>query len=311
MKTQLLAFAVTGLCGCLGAQTSILVDLGKRALESSSETDPNGYHWNNISPEEAATNGVLGWELLTEEQKTNYTDPGDHYANNGVLPYPTVVDAVDQTGAATGVNITLSEVIDIADYTNAGGFGVAGLEYGDDFGAIPTSTGYPGTATIDSFYINWEFEVVFTISGLDDAKTYTLKMWGGQARDSRPSSFIVNGDLDGEQTFETLNNTGANSGDYALFENVSPVNGEITIKYEQGVEDLGTPNGHWSALEIIGDFSGGGETWMGYPVRPDGYADTTPWMGWVWVDTQPWIWVVDLDKYVYIDNDSGWVYAPK
>jgi hypothetical protein len=312
MKKHLLTLTAVAACSGLVAQTSILVDLGKPGLQSSAETDPNGYHWNNIAPADGATNGVLGWELLSEEEKAAYTNPGDHYAKEGILPYVAVPDAVDQTGVSTGVSIALTEVIDIADYTSAGGFGLAGLEYGDDLGAIPTQTGYPATATIDSFYINWEFEVVLTVSGLDDAKTYTLRMWGGQANSTRPSSFIVNGDMDGEQTIETFNNTGANEGDFAVFENVSPVNGEITIKYEQGVEDLGTPNGQWSTLEIIGDFGGGGDgTWYDYEVDENGWANTGDWLGWVNVTYDPWIISASLGVYMYISDDSGWVYIPK
>ena len=310
MKKTLTTLTLFGLVSLLTAQTSILVDIGKPGLESSSATDPNGYHWNNIAPEADASNGVLGWELLTAEQKAAYTNPGDHYSTPGIIPYPAVVDALDQAGNATGVNITLTEVIDGNTFTSAGGFGRAGLEYGDDLGPVPTSTGYPGTATIDSFYINWGFEVVFTVSGLDDARTYTLKMWGGQARDSRPSSFIVNGNLEGVQTIETFNNTGSDPADYALFADVSPVNGEITIKCEQGVTDDQGINGQWSTLEIIGDFSGGGETWLGYPVDENGWANTGDWMGWVNVVNQPWIWSLDLNKYIYVNDDSGWVYVP-
>jgi len=311
MKKNLSTLIILGACSMLAAQTSILVDIGKIELQSSAETDPNGYHWNNIFPEADASNGVLGWELLSEEQKAAYTDPGAHYAMEGILPYPAVVDAVDQTGANTGVNIWLTEVIDVADYTTAGGLGRAGLEYGDDLGAIPTETGYPATATIDSFYINWEFEVIFTVTGLDDSETYTLKMWAGQARGTRPASFIINGDTEGEQTIETFNNTGANAADYALFENVSPVNGEITIQYEQGEEEVGTPNGHWSTLEITGNFGGGTETWYGYEVDANGWVNTESWIGWVNIIYDPWIWSTSLDKYVTITDDSGWVYVPK
>lgn len=64
-------------------------------------------------------------------------------------------------------------------------------------------------------------------------------------------------------------------------------------------------------LQIFGATEPAGDTWRGYPVRPDGYVDTTPWMGWVYVGADPWIWVVNLGKYVYINDDSGWVYVPK
>lgn len=53
--------------------------------------------------------------------------------------------------------------------------------------------------------------------------------------------------------------------------------------------------------------------WNGYPLRPDGYVDTTPWMGFVYAGTADakWVWSVNLGKYIYVNDASGWVYAPK
>jgi hypothetical protein len=53
--------------------------------------------------------------------------------------------------------------------------------------------------------------------------------------------------------------------------------------------------------------------WNGYPLRPDGYVDTTPWMGFVYAGSSDakWVWVVNLGKYAYIPDASGWVYIPK
>jgi hypothetical protein len=50
--------------------------------------------------------------------------------------------------------------------------------------------------------------------------------------------------------------------------------------------------------------------WYGYTFDDQGWADTTPWLGWVNVTHDPWIWVVDLGKYIYISDDSGWTYIP-
>lgn len=70
-----------------------------------------------------------------------------------------------------------------------------------------------------------------------------------------------------------------------------------------GAEMLETPN-----------FDGGGETWAGYPVRPDGWVDTGSWLGWVGVSDKPWIWIDGLSKYAYIDDTAvttggGWAYV--
>lgn len=50
--------------------------------------------------------------------------------------------------------------------------------------------------------------------------------------------------------------------------------------------------------------------WYGYTFDDQGWADTTPWLGWVNVTHDPWVWVVDLGKYIYISDDSGWAYIP-
>jgi hypothetical protein len=34
-------------------------------------------------------------------------------------------------------------------------------------------------------------------------------------------------------------------------------------------------------------------------------------MSWVNVTFDPWIWATALDKYVYAQDDSGWIYVAK
>jgi len=56
-----------------------------------------------------------------------------------------------------------------------------------------------------------------------------------------------------------------------------------------------------------------GRMWHGYPVDEDGFADTGigGWLnGFVFVDNDPWIYVFSMDKYIYINDDSGWMFAP-
>ncbi|NDV63239.1 hypothetical protein G0Q06_12305 [Puniceicoccales bacterium CK1056] len=55
-------------------------------------------------------------------------------------------------------------------------------------------------------------------------------------------------------------------------------------------------------------------TWAGYDVDENGFADTGAWMGIVNVTSDPWIYVYDLGKYIYIPaeavSESGaWIYA--
>jgi hypothetical protein len=72
-----------------------------------------------------------------------------------------------------------------------------------------------------------------------------------------------------------------------------------------GAEMLETPN-----------FDGGGETWAGFPVRPDGWVDTGSWLGWVEVSAKPWIWINGLNSFVYMDEatvstSGAWAYVLK
>lgn len=50
-----------------------------------------------------------------------------------------------------------------------------------------------------------------------------------------------------------------------------------------------------------------------YP-RFDYWIDSGDFMGWVNVADYPWVWVSNLDKYIYVahsDGPGGWIYAPK
>jgi hypothetical protein len=254
---MMLAFPATGLFG----QTSILVDFGKAEIPSSPESDPNGYFWNNFPAEAGAPGNFLGWENISEADRTNqpWADSLEYFNNYVSLPYVALSDMVDQNGDSTGVSMAMTSYEDRFTYdppSTSGGLGWAGHEYADFLGPVPTSTGYPGSATIDSFYINFDKVATFTLSGLDDAKTYTIICWTGVSNGARLAKWTVNSLEPG--VIEAFNNTGANAEDYATFNDVSPVNGEIIIAFEQGIEpDNFLPNGHWSTLEIIGEFGGG------------------------------------------------------
>jgi hypothetical protein len=52
-------------------------------------------------------------------------------------------------------------------------------------------------------------------------------------------------------------------------------------------------------------------TWFGYPVMESGWVDTGSWLGMVNVAVDPWIWSTALNHYIYISDDSGWVYVPR
>lgn len=68
------------------------------------------------------------------------------------------------------------------------------------------------------------------------------------------------------------------------------------------------------------DGSGGGDPdpepvfWHGFEVDSSGNTNTGNWMGWVYVENDPWIWSYELREYVYIPSqgvslEGGWIYV--
>jgi len=55
----------------------------------------------------------------------------------------------------------------------------------------------------------------------------------------------------------------------------------------------------------------GDGTWYGYTIDENGDVFTDAWMGWVWIGEDPWVWSYSLLQYIYVPNDSGWVYIRK
>jgi hypothetical protein len=67
--------------------------------------------------------------------------------------------------------------------------------------------------------------------------------------------------------------------------------------------------------EVFANGGVGGDSWYGYDVDPEGWADTDTWMGWVNVAQDPWVLSLSLDGWLYIPSDQGeggaWVYKAK
>lgn len=85
---------------------------------------------------------------------------------------------------------------------------------------------------------------------------------------------------------------------------------EISTEYDGAAMDSGSI--YFENLEgyIEGE---GGTTWAGYDVDENGWANTGDWMGWVNVTYAPWVSVVNIDNYIYVEEsgvtDSGaWMY---
>jgi beta-glucanase (GH16 family) len=55
-------------------------------------------------------------------------------------------------------------------------------------------------------------------------------------------------------------------------------------------------------------------TWGGWPIV-SGNVDTSPWMGWLYIENDPWIWSYSLGKWIYLPGEfigvgGSWVYIP-
>jgi len=53
---------------------------------------------------------------------------------------------------------------------------------------------------------------------------------------------------------------------------------------------------------------GGSTDWYGYAVDAEGWVNTESWLNWVNVTEDPYIWSTSLESYLYVPNDSGWVF---
>ena len=81
-----------------------------------------------------------------------------------------------------------------------------------------------------------------------------------------------------------------------------------------------TDNGAWGMntpayIAVDNLVLGSTPTWGGYDLRPDGYADTGDFLGWVYPAGE-WVYLVNLGKYIYLPESqifSGgvWAYLPK
>lgn len=57
-------------------------------------------------------------------------------------------------------------------------------------------------------------------------------------------------------------------------------------------------------------------TWAGYPVDANGYVQTAPWLGSLYVTHAPWAWSPMVNKWLYIPEngvspEGGWAWVPR
>lgn len=67
-------------------------------------------------------------------------------------------------------------------------------------------------------------------------------------------------------------------------------------------------------IRIPGEDSGG-DGWFGYTIDEAGWADTGEWLGFVWVDSNPWVWAgtgwLYFAEETYDAATGVWTYAPR
>jgi hypothetical protein len=70
---------------------------------------------------------------------------------------------------------------------------------------------------------------------------------------------------------------------------------------------------NFSVTEVIEDTT---PKWAGYPIGPQGWVDTTPWMGWINIGPGDYVWSVAFSKYIYlpegmVTGSGAWSYIAK
>ena len=100
--------------------------------------------------------------------------------------------------------------------------------------------------------------------------------------------------------------------------------GVVTLDENEAVKSLYLGDGTrlaWGDTELLGGIhrsgflDGASETWRGMPVttNPDGskWADTGSWMGWIEITNEPFVYVLDIDRWAFMGEltDFGsWLY---
>ena len=94
--------------------------------------------------------------------------------------------------------------------------------------------------------------------------------------------------------------------------------GELTLQQGHNTLRLETGTGGFK-LAWFSVAAASGSTWKGYPVDALGNVDTESWLGWINVNTAPWIYSYSLDKYIFslaalgdtFHTGSQWIYLPR
>ncbi|NDV61804.1 hypothetical protein G0Q06_05015 [Puniceicoccales bacterium CK1056] len=107
----------------------------------------------------------------------------------------------------------------------------------------------------------------------------------------------------------------------------------VTVDFGEPTEHLGVFDSSGSGIELdAGIFdidplvptfgsvnptaASASPTWAGYTIGEEGYVQTAPWLGLLYVEEAPWVWSVGLGQYLFVDEagvdeNGGWVYFVK
>lgn len=106
----------------------------------------------------------------------------------------------------------------------------------------------------------------------------------------------------------------------------------VTVDFGLPTEHLGVFDASGSGIELdVGLFdidplvptfgsvnpttAAGDPTWAGFPIGPEGFVNTAPWLGQLFVDGAPWVWSLSLGGWMYldestVDENGGWAFVP-
>lgn len=138
------------------------------------------------------------------------------------------------------------------------------------------------------------------------SSTIALSTWTHIAGtyDGYTSRVYINGQLDGSsETFGDYK--GMNISDFIRM-GIGHLQGWSVQWFQGRIDDARVYNTALSADDIQELVS----LWKGYAIGESGWVDTDDWLGWVYVEHDPWIWIEQLASYVYF-SDSGWMWVPQ
>ena len=171
-------------------------------------------------PTNAQTISVdFGSPLLTTANNWNNV-----FYNGADAPFANLnLNLIDSTGAATGFKLDT----------------VSTLLSSNTSGATSTSTGYPNSATCDSFFITTNNTITLTLSDLNPALLYSFDFYASRmgASEARITRYEVAG---GNKTENTSLNASDNTNTVASLTGFTPnANGKITVTVSRTAGDFG------------------------------------------------------------------------